>query len=146
MNSAARFFWLIISVCLGGCMMPPAPPATIIPAFEFSIGANYNDIAGVLGNPQRGPLFDRYSNLTEVVYVFPFRAVTADTRLKDGTVRSEVTDRIHLFFNEHKRLVQMTHRPNPYYPALIDMPVHRVTVSPRMVGRDGIVSPTNAVQ
>jgi hypothetical protein len=129
---------------LGACALPPpSPPATIIPGYEFALGANRNDIEAVLGDPIAGPFLDRLSGLSEAVYAFAFNGFTADTRLADGTIRSEVTDRMHLFFDSRGKLVKMTHRPNPYYHSLTDMPVHRVKVAPRLRARDGTVGPAN---
>lgn len=133
-----------LALLAGACALPPpSAPATVIPSFSFALGANLSDIVATLGPPTQAPRLDRYSNLTQAAYTFPFPAVTVDTRLADGTVRSEVVDRLTLFFDADSRLVKMTPRPNPYYAVLTDLPVHRATVAPRMLARDGSIGPAS---
>lgn len=95
----------------------------------------------MLGHPQTGPRFDRYSHLTEVVYTFPFRAVQAETRLPDGATRIEMVDTIHFFFNQKNLLERMALRTNRYYSSFTDLPVHKVTVLPRLIDPQGRARP-----
>ena len=118
------------------------PTAGVIePSYVFMIGANKSDVLGMLGAPQTGPRFDRFSNLTEVTYVFPFRAVQAESRLKDGTTRVELVDTIHFFFNQKNLVERMAFRTDRYYPSFTDFPVHKVTVLPRLIDRQGRIHP-----
>lgn len=139
--------WGAALLLLTGCALPPpTPSATIIPGYEFSIGANRSDIEAVLGFPEAGPRMDRLTNLIEMVYAFPFDGFTVDTRMSDGTVRSEVANRVYLFFDSRGRLVKMTNRPDRNYHAFTDTPVDRVKVAPRIRTLDGSVSPANVAR
>ncbi|KAA0573996.1 hypothetical protein FZ983_29110 [Azospirillum sp. B21] len=119
----------------------PSPAGVIEPSYVFAIGANKSDVLGMLGVPQAGPRFDRYSNLTEVTYSYPFRAVQAESRLKDGTTRVEMVDTIHFFFNQKNLVERMAFRTDRYYPSFTDFPVHKVTILPRLIDRQGRVRP-----
>jgi len=128
------------ALALAACVPTPAtPPYTILPGYEFAIGANLADIVAVIGPPRRGPIRERWSNLDQSVWSWPFPALTVETSLKDGSVRSEETTTIHVFTNAAGRVVSMTHRPDPYYPTHTDAPVTRVRVAPRARFADGTI-------
>ncbi|KAA0677711.1 hypothetical protein DS843_23005 [Roseomonas genomospecies 6] len=113
----------------------------IEPSYVFPLGANKSDVLAMLGHPQTGPRFDRYSNLTEAVYTFPFRAVKAESRLPDGSTRVELVDTIHFFFSHKNQVERMAFRTNRYYSSFTDLPVHKVTVLPRLVDANGRIQP-----
>jgi len=137
-----RLMLALAAVTVSGCSLPPpSPSATIIPGYEFMIGTNRNDIESVLGYPNAGLRMDRLTNLVEAVYSLPFDGFTVDTRLPDGTMRSETADRIFLFYDSRGRLVSMTHRPDRNYPVFTTMPVDRVRVAPRIQTSDGMLLP-----
>lgn len=130
---------LALSLLAGACTATrqSAPQGVIEPSYVFPLGANKADVLGMLGHPQRGPRFDRYSTLTEVVYSYPFRAIRAETRLPDGTTRVEMADTIHFFFNQKDILDRMALRTNRYYSSFTDLPVHKVTILPRLIDQQG---------
>lgn len=125
------------------CTTTGAPPltGTVEPSYVFALGANKSDVLAMLGTPQVGPRFDRYSNLSEVVYAFPFRAVKAESRLRDGTIRVELVDTIHFFFNQKNLVERMAFRTDRYYPSFTDFPVHKATILPRLVDHQGRIRP-----
>lgn len=128
---------------LAACAPPARPPVhgLVLPTYVFPLGASKEDVLGMLGHPPAGPRFDRYSNLTEIVYRFPFPVIQAETRLPDGTTRVEMADTVHFFFNRKNLLERMALRPNPYYPSIAEHPVHKVTVLPRLVDLEGRLRP-----
>ena len=127
-----------LALLAAACAPDRAPPAGVIePSYVFPLGAKQDDVLAMLGAPERGPLFDRYSGLTELVYSYPFRAIRAETRFPDGTTRVEMVERVHLFFDRRNMLDRMAYRTNRYYPSVADLPVHRITVLPRLVDADG---------
>lgn len=133
---------MAVACLAAACAVQNAPvPANIQPGYTFALGASYNDVLGMLGHPQSGPRLERYSNLTEVVYSYPFKAIKAETRFPDGTVRVELVDFIHLFFDQKGLLKRMGHRVNQYYTSFTDMPVDRITIAPRSVDSLGQVRP-----
>lgn len=111
----------------------------IQPSYVFPLGANQNDVLGLLGTPQLGPKYDRYSNLTEFVYRYPFPAVKAETRLPNGATRVEMVDTIHMFFDQKNRLERMASQTNRFYSSFTDMPVDRITILPRRIEHDGSI-------
>jgi len=140
-----RMAAVAMAAAAGGCSLPPPEPppvaVRIVPAYAFALNARYDDIRAMLGHPNPGPRFDRYSRLTVVTYRYPFRAIQAETRFPNGTVRSELVSSIHLYFDDKGTLLRMSYDPNPYYPSFIGTPVDRITVLPRMVYSDGRVTP-----
>lgn len=122
------------------CVRTPATPRyVILPGYEFAIGANLADIVAVIGPPRRGPIRERWSDLDLSLWTWPFPALTVETSLKDGSVRSEETATIQVLSNAAGRVVSMTHRPDPYYPTHTDAPVTRVRVAPRARFADGTI-------
>jgi hypothetical protein len=135
----------VVAGLAGACAIaPPTLPGVIAPAYVFPVGASQNDVLAMLGTPAKGPIFDRYSGLTELVYSFPFPAIRTETRFPDGTVRVETVDRIHMFFDRKNRLERMSHRTNRYYPSITELPVQRITVLPRRIDPDGRMHPVTA--
>lgn len=138
---------VMLVLASGGCAVPPPEPppvaVRIVPAYAFALNARYDDIRAMLGYPDPGPRFDRYSRLTVVTYRYPFRAIQAETRFPNGTVRSELVSSISLYFDDKGTLLRMSYDPNPYYPSFIGTPVDRVTVLPRMVYSDGRMTPVD---
>ena len=137
--AAVLLFTLLTAACAPNGER--AASGIIQPSYVFPLGANQNDVLGLLGQPQLGPKFDRYSNLTEVVYRYPFPAIKAETRFPNGTTRVELVDTIHMFFNQKNVLERMASQTNRFYSSFTDMPVHRITVLPRLVDSNGGVSP-----
>lgn len=140
-----RVMAVVLALLAGGCSLPPPEPppvaVRIAPAYAFALDARYDDIRAMLGPPNPGPRFDRYSRLTVVTYTYPFRAIQAESRFPNGTVRSELVSSINLYFDDKGTLLRMSYDPNPYYPSFIGTPVDRMTVLPRMVYNDGRVTP-----
>lgn len=110
-----------------------APLIDAKPAVSFPLGAQRDDVLGLLGPPARGPRVDAYSELVEYVYLYPFPAVSAETKLAKGQIRTEVADRLHLFFDRGGVLRRMGTRVDPYYPSFIAAPADKVTIAARAV-------------
>jgi hypothetical protein len=133
-------------VALAGCLQVVPPEqrgerTTIEPSYIFTLGAHQNDILAQLGEPELGPRFDRLTQLVEVVYAFPFPAIQAETHFANGITRSEMVDRIHLFFDRNRVLVRMASRTNRWYSSVVEQAVQRVTVLPRLIHQDGTIVP-----
>lgn len=123
-----------LAVMVTACQPPPsmiksvAPSTVIEPAYAFSLGAHLRDVRGALGPPRRGPIYDRFSDTLEVVYSFDRAIVAAETRLPNGVVRTEMVDRVHMFFDANEVLVRMAHEPDRNYAWFSSLPLHRITV------------------
>ncbi|WP_207458093.1 hypothetical protein [Azospirillum sp. SYSU D00513] len=137
-----RFLAATALTLLAGCVVrPPEPAGLLVPARVIPIGAGRDDVVGLLGPPARGPVFDRYSNLSEMVYSFPFPAIRGETRFPDGTTRVEMVDRIHLFFDRKNKLDRMAYRTDRYYPSVTDLRIDQITILPHRIDPDGRVLP-----
>ncbi|MBI1320933.1 MAG: hypothetical protein GC168_18560 [Candidatus Hydrogenedens sp.] len=137
-----RLCWRVLAplVLVTGCIESKAPPPTTAaivaePTYVFNLGVHYDDVVAMLGPAGRGSRFDRYSNSRELVYAYGFPAFEAETLMPDGTVRKEMTDHIHLFFNFDGVLIKMVAKGNRFYSYVSEMPIHRITVLPRVTRR-----------
>ncbi|CAK0771038.1 hypothetical protein CCP2SC5_520008 [Azospirillaceae bacterium] len=135
----------------GGCLLSAAcapggnpsdpsvmtPVAIIEPSYVFTLGAHQADVVAMLGPPSRGPRFDRYSQTNELIYSYPYPIIQAESVFPNHATRNEMVKNIHMFFDRNQILVQMAYNINYYYPSITNMPVHRITVLPRVVEKLG---------
>ncbi len=132
----------LLAPVLAGCV--PASErgehVTIEPAYIFSLGVHQDDVVAMLGWPAIGPRFDMLTQTYELVYSYPIPVIQAETRFPNGTTRAEMVDTIHLFFSRAGQLASMGSRTNRWYSSVIEQPVQRVTVMPRVVHSSGIIT------
>lgn len=136
------FKWLVaLSVlpaaagCMPGGYVTPivdTKPATTIP-----LGAQRDDVLALLGPATRGPITDAYSELVEYIYIYPFPAVSAETKLARGQMRTEIADRLYLFFDRGGVLRRMGTRVDPHYHSFVTAPADRATIAARAIDVDG---------
>ncbi|CAK0766487.1 hypothetical protein WCLP8_3940019 [uncultured Gammaproteobacteria bacterium] len=112
--------------------MPANRVAVVEPSYVFALGVQYNDVTSMLGQPAIGPRFNAYSNTREIVYIFPSPVVQVETQLPNGVTRSELVDRVHMFFDFNNLLVKMVYRGDHNYGYITDMPIQRITILPRV--------------
>ncbi len=133
---------------LGGCYANKAEPpnqAVIQPSYVFALGAHQADVMAMLGEPAEGPRFDRVSQTSELVYSYPFQAIQAESHYPNGATRAEMVDTIHMFFDRKGLLVKMGSWVDPWYSSVIQVPVQRITVLPRVVHHPwGVITPPRA--
>jgi hypothetical protein len=127
---------LLLLPALSDCVVEkdePAERAVIEPSYAFTLGSEQSDIMAALGMPAEGPRFDRVSQTIEVVYRYPFPAIQTESHFPNGVTRSEMVDTLHLFFDRKGLLVRMGSWVDRWYSSVVEMPVQRVTVLPRVV-------------
>lgn len=130
----------VLATCAAAACAPAnnmAPLLDAKPAVTIPLGAQRDDVLALLGPPTRGPRVDAYSELIEYAYVFPFPAVSAESKLAKGQTRTETADRLHLFFDRGGVLRRMGTRVDPYYPSFIAAPADSVTVAARALDAAG---------
>lgn len=134
-----------LAATLAGCVAgsPLGPPSTVTPIVDtkpeitIPLGARVDDVVALMGHPTRGPRVDAYSELIQYTYVYPFPAVSAESDLSQGRVRTEVGNTVHLFFDRGGVLRQMGLRTDLYYPSFLDTPAKRITIAARALDVDG---------
>ncbi len=112
----------------------------IEPAYVFSIGVHKDDVIAMLGWPTVGPRYDELTRGYELVYIYPIPVIQAETRFSNGTTRAEMVDTIHLFFSRAGLLTNMGSRTNRWYSSVIEQQVQRVTVMPRVIHSNGMIT------
>lgn len=131
---------LLVGLGLAAGCAPASRTAPIIdtkPSVTIPRGAQRDDVLALLGPPTRGPRVDPYSELVEYVYIYPFAAVSAETKLAKGQVRTENADRLYLFFDRSGVLRRMGTRVDPYYHSFVTAPAEQATISARAIDVDG---------
>lgn len=134
-RAAALLLAAGVSACAPANNVTPLIDAK--PAVSIPLGAQRDDVLALLGPPAKGPRVDTYSELVEYTYIYPFPAVSAESKLAKGQVRTEAADRLHLFFDRGGVLRRMGTRVNPYYPSFVTAPADKVTISARAIDIDG---------
>lgn len=130
---------LLAGAGLAGCM-PANRTAPIIdtkPSVTIPRGAQRDDVLALLGPPTRGPKVDNYSELVEYIYIFPFAAVSAESKIGGGKLRTEQADRLYLFFDRSGVLRRMGTRVDPYYHSFVTAPAEQATIAARAIDVDG---------
>lgn len=126
---------LVLPACVPGNYMPPLIDTK--PAVSVPLGAQRDDILALLGPATRGPITDAYSELIEYIYIYPFPAVSAETKLAKGQIRTEITDRLYLFFDRGGVLRRMGARVDPHYHSFVTAPADRATIAARAIDVEG---------
>jgi hypothetical protein len=131
---------------LTGCGPPDfkGERVTIEPSYVFALGVLRSDVEAMLGLPEQPARYEPLSRQVELDYVYPFPAIQAETHFPNGVTRSEMVDRIAMFFDGHGILVRMASRTNRWYSTVIEQPVQRITVLPRLIHANGVITAPRA--
>jgi hypothetical protein len=139
-----RALYLTVTTALAGAVLAACVPVNNVPAIvdtkpavTIPLGAQRDDVLALLGPATRGPRVDAYSELVEYIYVYPFPAVSAQSKVARGQARTEVADRLYLFFDRGGVLRRMGTRVDHYYHSFVTAPADSVTIAARAIDVEG---------
>ena len=135
---------LVAATALAGAALAACVPVNNVPAIidtkpavTIPLGAQRDDVLALLGPATRGPRVDAYSELVEYIYIYPFPAVSAEAKVARGKARTEIADRLYLFFDRGGTLRRMGTRVDHYYHSFVTAPADSVTIAARAIDVEG---------